>query len=274
MHSGIVSISLEVVLILQYRKLILPTLLMTASTGHKTNKHQVWNFCIPEGRMIRVKAWAYDRPTDRYRFLLEMEQERSIPVLFNICRESREIAQRTFILGMNEIRDTQKLYWNPESDIFYLNLRTLRIRNPRYSRIRTLHESLHVAQNLGLRICPGLWYSLTRGTCAEWLHEFPNLKHLHLIIEPREGCGPWDWTNLITDLNDVGIVEEVFAVESFLPSRVESVEEVSGLHPAYVQSVVVQKFEQYKAANDPEWVPPIVEVHHMPELESSSQYES
>jgi hypothetical protein len=224
--------------------------------------------------MIRVKAWAYDRPTDRYRFLLEMEQERSIPILFNICRETREIAQRTFVLGINQIRDTDQLYWNPESDIFYLNLRTLRIRNPRYSRIKTLHNSLHFAQNLGLRIGPGLWYSLTRGTCIEWLHGFPNLKHLRLIIEPREGCGPWDWTNLRTDLNDVGIVEEVFAVESFLSVGVESLENISDLRPAFVQTVVVQKFEQYRATNDPKWMPPIVEVYHMPEFESSSQYES
>lgn len=224
--------------------------------------------------MIRVKAWAYDRFNDKYRFLLELEEERSIPVLFQICRESREIAQRAFVLGMTEIRDTEKLYWNPESDIFYLNLRTLRIRNPRFSRIKSLQDSLHLAQNLGLRIGPGLWYGLTRGTCVEWLHEFPNLKHLRLIIEPREGSGPWDWADLRTELNDAGnagIVEDIFSVDSFMTAGVK---EASDLRPAYVKSVVVRKLEEYRVANHPEWVPPVVDVYHMPEFESSSMYQS
>lgn len=217
--------------------------------------------------MVRVKAWAYDRPTDRYRFRLEMEEDRTIPILFNICRETREIAQKTFVLGFNNIRDTEKLYWNPEVDIFYLNLRTLRIRTPGYSRIRTLHNSLTLVQNLGLRMGPGLWYSLTRGTCVEWLHGFPNLKHLRLIIEPREGCSPWDWTN---SSNDFVILEEVFAPDGLLipgpPNR-----EAGDLRPAYVQSVIAQKCEQFRVEMHPEWVPPIVEVYQMPE---SSQYDS
>jgi hypothetical protein len=219
--------------------------------------------------MVRVKAWAYDRPTDKYRFRLELDEDRSIPILFNICRETREIAQRTFILGFNNIRDTSKLYWNPESDIFYLNLRTLRIRNPGYSRIRTLHNSLEEVQNLGLRMGPGLWHSLTHGTCVEWLHGFPNLRHLRLIVEPREGCGPWDWTNWT---NYFSIPEEASVPEGF-PTPDLSVGVPSDLRPAYVQSVVAQKFEQYRAENHPAWVPPIVGVYHMPDLESSSLYE-
>lgn len=218
--------------------------------------------------MIRVKAWAYDRPTDKYRFRLEMEEDRSIPILFSICRETREIAQKTFLLGFNNIRDTEKQYWNPKSDIFYLNLRTLRIRNPSYSRIRTLHNSLIMVQNLGLRMGPGLWYSLTRGTCVDWLHGFLNLKHLRLIVEPREGCGPWDWANLTSYFD---IPEDVIATGQILSPQ-PSFEEAS--RPAYVQSAVVQKFEKYRVDNHPEWVPPTVEIYQIPDLESSSHYES
>lgn len=115
---------------------------------------------------------------------------------------------------------------------------------------------------------PGLWHSLTHGTCVEWLHGFPNLKHLRLIIEPREGCGPWDWTN---SYNDFSIPEERAAPYPIstpdLPMDEES-------RPVYVQHVVVRKLEQYRAENYPEWVPPVVEVYHLPDFERSSRYES
>jgi hypothetical protein len=218
--------------------------------------------------MIRVKAWAYDRPMDKYRFRLEMEEDRTIPVLFHICHETREIAQRTFMLGFRNIRDTEKLYYNPKSDILYLHLRTLRIRTPRYRRIRTLHNSLAMVQNLGLRMGPGLWFSLTRGTSVEWLHGFPSLKHLRLIVEPREGSSPWDWTN---SAGYFSMPEESDASD-YPVTPATSVDERA--RPEYVQSVVARKLERYRAENHPEWVPPIVEVYYMPDFESSSHYES
>jgi hypothetical protein len=229
----------------------------------------VWNFCIPQGRIIRVKAWAYDRPLDTYRFRLEMEEDRSIPILFNICHETREIAQQTFTRGFDNIRDTEKLYWNPELDVFYLNLRTLRIRNPRFSRIRTLEDSFVMVHNIALRMGPGLWNSLTRGNCVYWLHDFPNLKHIRLIVESQEGCDPWDWTT--TGYFTIPDVDGASEGSGYISASEISTDKEN--RPAYVQEVVTRILERYRVLFHPEWVPPVVEVFHMPDSESISHYQ-
>lgn len=104
----------------------------------------------------------------------------------------------------------------------------------------------------------------------EWLHGFPNLKYLRLLIEPREGCDPWDWTSRSND--DGGILEEAYSMD--LIQRDLTIDRARDLLTIYVQKVVLQKFDEFKAVKDPEWMLPVVDVHHLPPKESSSQYES
>jgi hypothetical protein len=219
--------------------------------------------------MIRVNAWGYDATTDKYMFRLVPTytslgmEDRSIPILFSICRETRQIAQRTFIRGITNIRNSEKLYWNSDVDFFYLNLRTLRVRNPYYPRLRTLHDSFLLVQNLGLWMGPTLWHGLIKGTCVEWLHGFPNLKHLRLVVELRNGCGPWHWMKSLTyDLSGhLSIPEEFTILPAQAAATTVSTDEQNC--PTYVQEAVAQKFEQYRADNHPEWVPPVVEVYQL-----------
>ena len=235
---------------------------------------QIWFLALPHGRVLRIAFKGHNEDELAYAM-----GPVSIPTILHICRESRTFARTALRLGFGESSALEdRDWWNPSQDILYLppwqpppnwNLRVsfnfqdfqenfpyppLDIhRDDSNVGSPSHHTSLASVQHLALpfnfKVLNGIKFSdRSESWLPPWLHDFPNLKSVKLLIDHVP-----QWYRA----GDIQLYQPLDAPLNGPPLPTAS---LTFNTPSRVETKIKQKLEEYREEFDPGWKAPSVEI--------------
>ncbi|KAJ8058876.1 hypothetical protein OCU04_011860 [Sclerotinia nivalis] len=212
---------------------------------------QIWRYALPNGRTLKVKVDAYDdtRASLQGNFS-------AIPTICHVNSESRALALSICRNGLGPNTEESDFYWNPNTDTIYfppsaswtngtLEQYLFKEKVPdSYRNSGIVPVVQHVAFPLNVWLAQGLYLEpLSTSWLLDWLHKFPSLQSLTLLIEPFD-----QW---------LGLPNTSIVYHEPLDNPMQQL-----LHhkPSQITAQVEKALQEYRNSNDPSWIPPVVEV--------------
>lgn len=211
----------------------------------------VWRHALPKGRTLKVRVDAYD---DSRASLLDKFS--AVPTICHVNSEARQLALSILRNGLGPNTEESDFYWNPNEDIVYFppsvswtngSLEKYLFKDKVPSSYRNdgiLPVAQHLALPLNVWLAQGLYLEpLASRWTLDWLHKFPHLQSLTLLIEPFD-----QWIGLPNT-----------TIVYYQPLDVP-VQQILAHKPSQIADMVEKSLEEYRVANDPAWDPPVVDV--------------
>ncbi|ESZ94486.1 hypothetical protein SBOR_5134 [Sclerotinia borealis F-4128] len=211
----------------------------------------IWKYALPNGRTLRVKVDAYD--DSRVSLLGNFS---AIPTIFHVNLEARQLALSICRNGLGPDTEESDFYWNPNTDTVYfppsaswtngiLEQHLFKDNVPSSHRNGGIMPVVqHVAFPLNVWLAQGLYLEpLPACWLLDWLHQFPSLKSLTLLIEPYD-----QWVGLPNT-----------SIIYYSPLDIP-VQQLLNTKPSVITSQVKKSLEAYRVTIDPNWIPPVVDV--------------
>ncbi|KAF7877249.1 hypothetical protein EAF04_000933 [Stromatinia cepivora] len=212
---------------------------------------QIWRYALPNGRTLKIKVDAYDdtRASLQGNFS-------AIPTICHVNSEARVLALSICRIGLGPNTEESDFYWNPNTDTIYfppsaswtngtLEQYLFKEKVPdSYRNNGIMPVVQHIAFPLNVWLAQGLYLEpLSACWLLDWLHKFPSLQSLTLLIEPFD-----QW---------LGLPNTSIVYHEPLDIPMQQL-----LHdkPSQITAQVEKALQEYRNTNDPSWIPPVVEV--------------
>jgi hypothetical protein len=235
---------------------------------------QIWLLALPRGRVLRIAFKGHNEDELAYAM-----GPVSIPTILHVCHESRAFARRVLRLGFGESSTVEdRGWWNPCQDILYLppwqpppnwdlrvsfNFQDFQENFP-YPPLDinrddssvgspSHHISLASVQHLALpfnfKVLNGIKFSeRSESWLPPWLHDFPNLKSVKLLIDH------------VPQWYRAGDIQLYLPLDVPLNGPPLPTASLTFNTPSRIESKIKQRLEEFRKEFDPAWQVPSVEI--------------
>ncbi|KAH8599865.1 hypothetical protein B0O99DRAFT_611276 [Bisporella sp. PMI_857] len=167
---------------------------------------QIWECCFPKGRLIKLRSHAVKSTAMEYEDYDEelvaiprhykvtaignrgnrhtvLEGGDSIPLLMHINRETRQVAQKHYVLGLDGILGGSHLYWNPSKDIIHLETFPFYRDTPAPFLRQEITNLPTQIKSLAFNLIAA---DFSASACSWISKKYPSLECLYLLLDPRK----------------------------------------------------------------------------------------
>jgi hypothetical protein len=246
---------------------------------------QIWQLALPQGRVLIITF-----KDDNEKEHAHSMGPTTMPTILHVCHESRKFAKTVLRLGFGTTSTAIDVdWWNPNRDILFLppwvpppnwdlrvsfNFQDFQ-ENFTYppqdmqrddSTIGSAahHNSLaavkHLALPFNFNVLNGIKFSQrSESWLPPWLHGFPNLKSVKLLIDH------------VPQWYRAGDIQLYLPLDVPLNGPPLPTASLTFNTPSRIETKMTQRLEEFRRQSDPEWELPIVEIMVMGITERKEQ---